>query len=207
MKFNLIDLNNWERTEYYNHYLNNVVCSYSLTSNIDISNLEKKKLYPAMLWLLTATVNEIKEFRTSLESKGIGIFESMHPSYTIFNKVNKNFSVIWTEYDEDYNVFLNRYNDDIIKYSSSTKFLPKAGKPLNTFDVSMLPWATFTSFNLNIHNNGKYLLPIFTMGKFFKNGKKTMLPLAIQVHHSVCDGYHVGLFLEILQNKIENFIL
>lgn len=32
-----------------------------------------------------------------------------------------------------------------------------------------------------------------------------MLPLAIQVHHAVCDGYHVGKFIEILQAGIDAF--
>lgn len=30
-----------------------------------------------------------------------------------------------------------------------------------------------------------------------------MLPLAIQVHHAVCDGYHVGKFIEMLQANID----
>lgn len=40
------------------------------------------------------------------------------------------------------------------------------------------------------------------MGKYFTKGKKRLLPLAVQVHHAVCDGYHVEMFLERLQNKI-----
>ena len=32
-----------------------------------------------------------------------------------------------------------------------------------------------------------------------------MLPLAIQVHHAVCDGYHVGMFVEKLQKYIDEF--
>ena len=48
-------------------------------------------------------------------------------------------------------------------------------------------------------------LPIFTMGKYFERDGKRMLPLAIQVHHAVCDGYHVGMFVERLQGYIDNF--
>lgn len=70
MNFNLINLENWERKEYYNHFSNNVICNYSLTSNIDITNIKSKKLYPTMLWLLTDVVNEMSEFRTSLSNDG-----------------------------------------------------------------------------------------------------------------------------------------
>lgn len=69
----------------------------------------------------------------------------------------------------------------------------------------MIPWFTFTSFNINVFDDGKYLLPIFTMGKIFDVDGKRMIPLAIQVHHAVCDGYHVGKFLELLQENIASF--
>ena len=34
---------------------------------------------------------------------------------------------------------------------------------------------------------------------------KRLLPLAIQVHHAVCDGYHVGLFVDKLQKYTHGF--
>ena len=57
MAFTLIDLDNWERREHYLHFINEVRCSYSVCVNLDISNLNGQRLYPAMLWLLTRTVS------------------------------------------------------------------------------------------------------------------------------------------------------
>ena len=205
MVFNLIDMENWERQEFYNHYINEVRCSYSATVNIDITNLKGQKLYPAMIWLLTETVNKMPEFRTALTEKGLGIYDKMNPSYTVFNKDNKSFSVIWTEFNSDYHEFLKSYEADVAKFSLSVELAPKTDKPINTFDISMVPWFTFSSFNINVFGDGKYLLPIFTMGKFFDENGKRILPLAIQVHHAVCDGYHVGRFIELLQEKIDSF--
>ena len=201
----MINIDEWSRKEFYLHFVEDVVCTYSVTVNLDISNLKRHKLYPAMLWLLTDTVNEYEEFRTHLSEAGIGIFDAMTPSYTIFNKNNKNFSSIWTEFSPDYPVFLQRYLDDTQAYQTSKLFSPKPEKPENCFDVSMVPWVTFTALNINVYDAGKYLLPIFTMGKIFKQEGKTLLPLAIQVHHAVCDGYHVACFVDTLQEKINAF--
>ena len=41
MKLNLIDLEKYERQEHFIHYLKNVPCSYSMTVNIDITELLK----------------------------------------------------------------------------------------------------------------------------------------------------------------------
>ena len=94
--FHPIDLSEWPRREYYKHYMGAVRCSYSLVANLDITSLAGNKLYPAMLWLLTKSVNAFAQFRTVLTSEGLGIFDEMHPSYTIFNRKNESFSSIWT---------------------------------------------------------------------------------------------------------------
>lgn len=205
MAFTLIDLETWERREFYEHFINEVRCTYSTTVQLDITSLKGCRLYPAMIWLLTQTVNQLPEFRTALTDEGPGIYDRLHPAHTIFNQESKTFSGIWTEAHSDYSEFLRAYEADAAMFSSSVKFAPKPNRPPNTFDISMVPWFTFTAFNINVFDQGTYLLPIFTMGKFFDTGGKRMLPLAIQVHHAVCDGYHVGRFLEILQEKISSF--
>ena len=205
MAFKLIDLENWERREFYEHFINRVVCTYSAVVNIDITNLKGQKLYPAMIWLLTKTVNDMPEFRTVLTPDGPGIYDDMHPMYTVFNKEKKNFSGIWSYFSEDYDEFLKSYEKDSGKYSTSTRFAPKEGTPANAFNISMVPWVEFTNFNINVFDDGKFLLPIFTMGKYVEREGKRLLPLAIQAHHAVCDGYHVGLFVETLQRNIDSF--
>ena len=205
MAFQLIDLETWERREFYEHFIKEVVCSYSITVNVDITPLKGQQLYPAMIWLLTKTVNEMPQFRTALTQEGLGIYDSMHPMYTVFNKENKNFSGIWSYFSEDYDEFLSNYHADVRAYSKSTRYAPKDGTPENAFNISMTPWLEFTAVNINVFDDGKFLLPIFTMGKYFERDGKCLLPLAIQVHHAVCDGYHVGLFVETLQDQINRF--
>ena len=93
MAFHLIDIQNWSRREFYEHFIHEVACSYSTTVHLDITCLKEYKLYPSMLWLLTKTVNELPQFRTALTEDGLGFYDDMHPSYTIFNKdaMQKNF--------------------------------------------------------------------------------------------------------------------
>ena len=205
MALKLIDLETWERREFYEHFIGKVVCTYSAVVNIDISNLKGQKLYPAMIWLLTKTVNDMPEFRTVLTPDGPGIYDDMHPMYTVFNKEKKNFSGIWSYFSEDYKEFLKRYEEDAGEYSKSNRYAPKDGTPTNSFNISMVPWLEFTAFNINVFDEGKFLLPIFTMGKFFERDGKRFLPLAIQVHHAVCDGYHMGAFVARLQEYVDSF--
>ena len=205
MEYKRMDLSNWNRREHYLHYMKEVVCSYSLTTELDITPLNGRKLYPALLWLLTSAVNESPAFRTSLVEDEPVVYNEMNPSYTVFNRQTETFIVLWTAYDRDYDVFLKAYESDVARYGHSTKLFPKSDCPPNTFDVSMLPWTTFTAFSLHAAGGGKHLLPIFTMGRIKEADGIRTLPLAVQVHHAVCDGYHVGRFICLLEEKLRIF--
>ena len=205
MAIRLIDLETWERREFYEHFIKEVVCTYAVTVHMDITRLKGQRLYPAMIWLLTKTVNDMPEFRTCMTAEGPGIYDDMHPMYTVFNRENKNFSGIWSYFSEDYAEFLRRYEADSQEYACSSRYAPKAGTPANSFNISMLPWVDFSALNINVYDEGRFLLPIFTMGKYTERDGRRLLPLAIQVHHAVCDGYHVGVFTEKLQEYIDHF--
>ena len=206
--FQLIDRSTWKREEYFNHYLSNVPCTYSMTVRLDITDLRVKQvnLYPTMLYLIACGVNRHEEFRTTLNNNGeVGVYDYLSPCYTVFHKDSETFSNIWTEYCSDYDAFCKEYNSDIIKYGSIEKMIAKPDVPENTFPVSMIPWSNFEGFNLNLQMGYNYLLPIFTMGKFQVVNGRYLLPLAVQVHHAICDGFHISRFINELQEMIISF--
>lgn len=212
MKFNVIDFDKWERTPYFNHFSNNLKCTYSITSNIDITALlfilkEKQlKFYPTFIYIISKVVNSNKEFRFSFDNnKNLGYFEEMNPCYTIFHEDDKTFSNIWSEYSEDFSLFYKIALNDLDTYKNVKGINAKDNQPLNVFPISCTPWVTFTGFNLNVYNDGNYLLPIITIGKFFKENNKTLLPLALQCHHGVADGYHSSKFINDVQYLALNY--
>lgn len=212
MNFKPIDINTWSRSEYFQHFMNTVRCTYSITANINISKLlevlEKNNisLYPTMLYILTTIVNRHEEFRTTFNNNGkIGLWDNMSPSYTIFNEQSETFSSIWTEFNKDFFTFNSQCSYDIEKYKKSNTLTPKKNKPQNTFDISMIPWIHFTSFNINVFNEGKHLLPIITLGKYIAQNGQTELPISLQVHHAVCDGFHVSRFINEMQEMCNNY--
>lgn len=158
-----------------------------------------------MLYYITTIVNRHSEFKTTFNEKGeIGVFDEMIPSYTVFHKDTETFSDIWTEYKSDIEDFYIAYEKDIQQYGNQNGMVGKPNAPQNTFPVSMIPWSSFDGFNLNLQKGYEYLLPIFTMGKFYKDAEKIILPLAIQVHHAVCDGFHLCRFINELQELISD---
>ena len=205
MKFHVIDREDWNRERYFEHYFK-LKCTFSMTVNVDITMLLEEvykkgiKFYPVFIYLISRVVNNHKKFRTCFNDEGVlGYWEEMIPSYTIFHKDDKSFSSIWTDYSRDFRTFYKNYEDDMRCYASVHGFFTKENIPPNVFPISSIPWTSFTGFNLNINNDENFLLPIITCGKYFNEGNKVMLPVSLQVHHSVCDGYDASQFIEDLQ--------
>ncbi|ETI68483.1 type A chloramphenicol O-acetyltransferase [Neobacillus vireti] len=210
MKFNLIDRENWDRDQYFEYYLNEK-CTFSISANIDITalleHLRNKgiKLYPSFIYMVSKIVNSHPEFRTCFnDERVLGYWDQMIPSYTIFHDDNKTFSCIWTEFSNEFSVFYENYQEDIKQYADVKGLFTKENEPKNSFPISSIPWVSFTGFNLNINNEGDFLLPIITGGKYFNLEDRTLLPISLQVHHAVCDGYHASTFLDELQHLANN---
>ncbi|MBS6641217.1 MAG: type A chloramphenicol O-acetyltransferase [Clostridiaceae bacterium] len=207
MHFEPIDLSRWERAEYFTHYLHEIPCTYSMTVRLDITKLKQsgKQLYAAMLYALAKAVNAHPEFRMALDEDGKpGVYDRMHPCYTVFHKDTQTFSNLWTVFDGDYAVFCQNYQRDMETYGSIHRMDAKPGLPENSFTVSMLPWASFEGFNLNLQKGYAYLKPIFTIGKYTGQDGRYTLPLAVQVHHAVCDGFHACRLVDEVQATLDS---
>ena len=113
---------------------------------------------------------------------------------------------VWTEYDEDFSVFYERYLRDRKEYGGREMKPSKPYEGENLFNVSCIPWASFTGFGLNVPKSTRFFSPIFTVGKYYLREGKLYMPFAAQVHHAVCDGWHVAAFVNGLQERMNDFL-
>lgn len=206
MNYKIIDLNTYKRKEYFNHFTKDIPCTYSITCKIDVTNIKNKglKFYPSCIFAVTSAVNIYEEFRTAYNSQHeLVVYNEMVPCYTVLNSNTETFFNLWTPYNSNLQEFIKSYNEDIAKYKNSTVLNPKENMPENIFPISALPLLHFEGFNLNLLKGYDYLLPIFTFGKYENINGRFIMPMAVQVHHGVCDGYHVSRFITTLQEIIE----
>lgn len=132
-----------------------------ITALIRELKAREAKLYPLLIFALTAIVNRHEEFRTSIDKSGdVGIWDTVTPCYTIFHKKSETFSEMWSSWSEDIDVFVENYKSDIQLFGHIEGISTKPNLPENTFSISSLHWTTFTGFNLNIFSDGTYLINV-----------------------------------------------
>lgn len=144
MAFHPIDRDIWDRAERFEHYFSQVPCFYSMTVDLDVTELKRRggRFYPAVLYSLAVIVNRHREFRMAFNEEGVlGWYDQLSPSYTVFHPDTESFSCLWTEYTPDLSAFLQRYEEDLRLYGSVESFEAKPHTPPNVFNVSMIPWS------------------------------------------------------------------
>lgn len=207
-----IDLAAWARREHFEHYLRRVPCTYAMTVELDATAFaaalreSSRKTYLAQIWALATVVNAHEEFRMCLAEAEDGggsrvpaIWPVVHPMFTVFNPERETFAAVWAPYDPDFGAFHDAAAPLLAEHAAATEFFPQGAPPPNVFDVSSIPWASFTGFTLNIESGWEYLAPIFTLGKYALRGDRVLLPLAVQIHHAAADGFHTARLVNELQ--------
>ncbi|ENF8881696.1 type A chloramphenicol O-acetyltransferase [Citrobacter freundii] len=207
-----VDLSCWARKEHFEVFQTFAQSTINQTVLLDITALLKHikevgwKFYPTIIFLLSKVVNRHTEFRMAIKDNELVIWNEVHPSYTIFHNETETFSSLWSHYDGNIHHFQHVYAEDMARYGNNLSYWPKGESLENIFFVSAIPWVSFTSFNINVANMQNFFSPMFTIGKYYNQDGKVMLPLAVQVHHSVCDGFHVARLINELQEISDNIL-
>ena len=212
-QFTPIDLQTWKRGQIFYYFSKMAPTGYSLTINLDITKMKASledaglKFFPAYLWLVTKNLNAQQEFRIAEKDGQIGYYDHLTPLYATFHEDDKTFSLMWTEYDDDFSCFYEDYLHNQETYGSNHGVLAQPDRlpPVNAYTVSCVPWISFQHFAVHNYDNKAYFFPSVEAGKFIEENGRTLLPLSLTCHHASTDGYHVSLFLEQLQKDADHF--
>ena len=204
-----IEMENWSRREHYLYYTNKLKIEFNMTASIDIKRLldfchiNGYKFYPSLIYFVTKVLNKIENFRMFKNERGeLCVWDKIIPNYTIFHEDDKTFSDCWTDFSEDFDEFYQNITYDMEKFKNKKGIKVKENQPPYFYCISCIPRVSFSACGSRVTNGEPAYFPIITIGKYEKNIDKIMMPINITVAHAVCDGYHVGLFFECLQNEI-----
>lgn len=211
--FTPLDLRSWSRGEVFWYFSRMAPTGYSMTVKLDITHMKTcleaagMKFFPAYLWLVTKVLNEQMEFRIAQKDDQVGYYDGLTPLYAHFHEEEKTFSLMWTEFDEDFSVFYQNYLDNQNTYGQNKGVLSQVGQlpPPNAYTVSCVPWIPFEHFAVHSYESKPYYFPSIEAGKFQEENGRLMMPLSITCHHAATDGYHVSVFLDKLQKEADSF--
>lgn len=210
--FRPIDPASWPRREHFAYYRDTLPCGYSLTCPLDVTALldfahkNRLRFYGCLIYAVSRTVNDMDEMKLMLSPQGMpGIWETVHPNFTVFHRDDHTFSDLWCEYDRDFSSFYRNFSDAVEQYGHNHGVKARPGQPANFFCVSCAPWLDFTGFATFSAGGTPNLFPIVTCGRYTRRDGRYAMSVALTISHAAADGYHAGQFFQRLQENCRAF--
>ena len=201
-----INLETWNRKEHFLFFKQMEEPFYGITTTIDCTKgyNESKQLgisfFTYYLHQTLMAVNAVENFRYRISNDDIFLHDTISASATVMRE-DKTFGFSFMEYSENMQDFAQIVTAEIDRIQSTTGIITTE-YPENLIHFSALPWINFTSLSHARSFTWPDSCPKISFGKMTnQNGKKT-IPVSVHVHHGLVDGYHVGLFLEKLQELL-----
>lgn len=200
-----IDLETYPRRDLYEHFLTFEIPVATRTIQIDVTPLvayvkaNELRFSLALGFVITRAVNHVPELRHRIQDGVLVDFDRIIPSFTILS--------------EDRRLYFSKgvFSDDFAEdYRINKEILDKAAKGLDQnvgsgnqgqIFITNNPWNSFTSLQFP-YTSRFASVPVFGVGKMYKDGAATKVGLALQNHHGLTDGYHIGHFLHILERHL-----
>lgn len=198
------EIKDFKRKELFEHYNSFDNPFVFVTTKIDVTNLvnfckKNKYFYGTMGYLVAKSINEIDNFKYRYENNKFYYCDFVRPSYTqMYKDGNIGYFHVPT-YDS--------YEDFIKKFAKSQEdFYNK-----NTYDdkdfldevwVSCSPWISFTGLVTPFKK--EITIPQIIWDKYELVGDKYYMNIMIMVHHGFADGSHIGKFIELLNQNIND---
>ncbi|MDQ5928784.1 MAG: chloramphenicol O-acetyltransferase type [Bacteroidota bacterium] len=206
----LLDLENWNRKEHFEHFSKMDEPFFGVTVEIDCTkayqtakNL-KTSFFIFYLHKTLVAVNSIESFKYRIAENQIYINERVDASATIGRK-DGTFGFSLMEYNPDFNIFEKNACAEIDRIQNTTGLFTRSFDDDNVIHFSAIPWLNFTSISHARSYSYPDSCPKISFGKMMtsETGKKTMT-MSAHVHHGLMDGLHVGQFVDLFQELLNH---
>lgn len=195
-------IDNFKRHELFQRYNNMQNPFIIMTVSVRVTNLVNyskvhKHFYAMFGYLIGKAVNEVKEFR----------YRYVDSKYFLCDKVG----VSYTEKTDDEIVFFDCFEEDREKFVSEYDKKKEQVLLLNksiaeeredVIWISCEPWFNFSSLVAPFDKS--ITIPQFIWDRYVEKDGEYYCNLMIMVHHGFADGQHIGEFLRILDEEINN---
>lgn len=214
MNYKIIDKNKYYRKGVYRHFTEDCKCSMSMTSRVDVTELQRysketgTKFYINFLYILSKVLNSREDYRMAYlwQSDELICYDVINPAHYIFHDDTETCTPVYTQYCEDYREFYKGCARDIEKAKQTREYGLDMQNHPNWFDASYISWLSYDSMNIELPDGYLYFMPIVNWGRYREENGRLMMPVSVRLNHAVADGYLAAKVFLLLQKEIGNFV-
>ncbi len=187
-----------------NHPHFNITANVDVTSFVSKTKQRKLPLTYSLVYLLSKTANDIKEFRWRIRNEEVIEHNMVHPSFTVPTDEADVFSFCTVGFQKELKDFIIEAERVRSQMKTDPSIEDEPGRDDFLF-LSAIPWISFTSMQHAMSYHPHDSVPRISWGKFFQQEGKTMMPLSVQAHHALVDGRHMGAYFQNFEEMLMDF--
>lgn len=204
-------IGNWNRREHFEFFNQFDDPFFGIVAEIDCTNAYnncKNNSIPFSLYFhyqAIVAVNQTEEFRYRIKNDEIIIFDAIHVTTTI-GRDDNTFSFSFIPFTPTLNEFVDLARIEIyrIKNSSGLGLDDNTGR-LDVIHFSTVPWIRFTGITHPLNFKFKASIPKITFGRYFHRNDRIIMPVSINAHHGLMDGFHISQFLQLFEQLMNGY--
>lgn len=214
MNYKVIDKETYYRKGVFRHFSQDCKCSTSITARIDVTDLveySKKtgtKFYINFLYILSKVLNSRDDYRMGYlwQTKELICYDVIHPTQYVFHEDTETCTPVYTEYNENYDIFYKNALNDVNEAKNTREYLLDMENHPNWFDASYISWLSYDSLHLELPDGYLFFAPIINWGKYREENNRLVMPVTVRLNHAIADGYLVANVFRLLEKEIELFV-
>ena len=214
MDYRIIDRESYYRKGVFRHFSEDCKCSTSMTARIDVTDLveysqkTKTKFYINFLYILTKVMNSREDYRMGYlwQTEELVCYDVINPTQYIFHDDTETFTLVYTEYCEDYAAFYANALQDVETAKKTREYGLDMENHPNWFDASCIPWLSYDSLHVELPDGYLFFAPIVNWGKYRRENGRLLMPVTVRLNHAIADGYLVANVFRLLQQEMELFV-
>lgn len=202
-----IELETYPRRSHYEFFKAMAYPYVGLTANVDVTNILKAakthggSSFLACLWVAATAANSVPELRQRIVEDRIVEFDHCDTAHTVALP-DRTFCNCATDCRMSFQDFLVYGKQQQEEAKTHHGFVQPGEDETKLIFVSCVPWVAFTQV-IQPAPIPADCNPRIVFGKYFQEGEKTMMPLAIQCNHALVDGRHIGEFYQAFEALAE----
>ncbi len=197
----VVDIAAWDRKEQFHFFKNYENPFFGLVADVDVTELLKYtkaggySFFAAYLYISQLMVNKIPEFRYRLIDQELLDYPVISAGSTVMKK-NGVFTFCYFDYMESFRAFEPHVLDQIEKCSDPDAKLLDHDHDKAQIHYSVIPWLKFTGLSHPRNYGVDDSIPKIVFGKYEDVEGKMTMPISVEAHHALMDGFHMGQYFE-----------
>ncbi len=211
MAARVFDTANWSRRWAFEFFKDYDQPCFNICAEVDIGTLPERcrglphGFFLASLHAALKVANRLEPFRLRLEEDGVVCHDVVHGGSAVLRE-DTSFGFCHFSYQPDFEAFYHDACAVLARFHHDDGGEAGGGRADMVY-FSVIPWVAFTSF---AHASSRHIrrdIPRLVFGKYTKRAAGYVMPLSVEVHHALMDGYHVGCLFEEVAVALQTMVV